>query len=184
MKKVYFLFAHPYRNRSRVNATILERVSGLSHVSVCDLYEQYPDFSIHIDREKDQLEQHDVIFIQHPFLWFSMPPLLKLWMDEVLEIGFAYGPQGNSLRGKTLQLSLSVSGTKEAYQSTGQNQFELHEFLTPYIQTARMCGLNWVEPLVLFDSTRTNLERIEAHAEHVRDRVLSYTNPLYKEPIL
>lgn len=181
MRKVYFLFAHPYRNRSRVNATILERVSGLPNVTICDLYEQYPDFSIHIEREKDRLEQHDVIFIQHPFLWFSTPPLLKLWMDEVLELGFAYGPQGTALAGKTLHLSLSVSGAKESYSRAGANQFELHEFLTPYVQTARMCGLAWAEPVVLFDSTRTSLERIEAHAEHVRDRVLAYTNPLYQE---
>ena len=30
------------------------------------------------------------------FWWYSSPPLLKLWFDEVLTFGWAYGPGGAS----------------------------------------------------------------------------------------
>ena len=39
-----------------------------------------------------------------------MPPLLKKWLDDVLTYGFAYGSTGESLRGKDLQVIVSVGG--------------------------------------------------------------------------
>ena len=37
-----------------------------------------------------------VVWLQ-PIHWYSMPPLLKLWLDEVLAFGWAYGPGGDAL---------------------------------------------------------------------------------------
>lgn len=181
-KTVYFVFVHPHRTRSRVNATVLETIRGLSGVTVCDLYETYPDFNIDVEREKNELLKHSVIFLQHPFYWYNMPPLLKLWFDEVFEIGFAYGPNGTALKGKTLQLSISAGGPDSAYDPKGYNRYKITDFLTPYDQTAHLCGMHWAEPLILYRSIRANTAEIEAHAEKVRDRVLSYTNPLYRGP--
>ena len=182
MKSVYFVFAHPHRNRSRVNATVLETVSNLNGVTVCDLYERYPSFALDIDHEKRELLRHEVIFFQHPLYWYSLPPLLKLWFDEVFELGFAYGPGGTHLAGKDFQVSVSAGGPESAYGPNGYNQYSIDEFFVPYRQIATLCTMKWSPPIVLYQSNKAKLEAIEAHAERVRDRVLRFTNPLYAGP--
>lgn len=179
MASVYFVFAHPHRNQSRAGATILKRVADLPHVTVCDLYETYPDFHIQVEEEKRKMLAHEVIVLQHPFYWYSMPPLLKLWLDEVFELGFAYGPGGTAFRGKTLQLSITAGGPDSAYQPTGYNRFTMDEYLKPYDQTAHLCGMRWPRPLVLHGANSISRDDLEAHAERVRDLVLQYSNPHY-----
>jgi glutathione-regulated potassium-efflux system ancillary protein KefG len=191
MQSVYFVFAHPFRHRSRVNATVLERVSNLPHVTVTDLYETYPDFHLNVEREKAMALEHDVLFLQHPFLWYGMPPLLKLWFDEVFEFGLAYGPQGTAFRNKIMQLSVTAGGPKEAYCRSGKGVMSISEYTKPYEETAAVCGMGWARPLVYFsndggasimgEGNEGTIDRVEAHAERVRDLVLSYTNPEYRK---
>lgn len=179
MKSVYLVFAHPQRQRSRANATILERIEGLPGVTICDLYERYPDFHIDVEFEKAELLKHDVIFLQHPMFWYSMPPLLKLWFDEVFELGFAYGEGGTALKGKVLHLSATAGGPQEAYSASGYNRFSIRDLTLGYDQTANLCGMVWPDPVILYGSDKSTREQIEAHAEVVRDALLRYTNPSY-----
>ena len=46
-------------------------------VTFNDLYEHYPDLFIDIKREQQLLAKHDIIIFQHPFYWYSSPPILK-----------------------------------------------------------------------------------------------------------
>ena len=93
-KRVLILFAHPALQKSRVNRRLVAAVQNLENVTINDLYEEYPDFSIDVKREQALLESHDIIIFQHPLYWYSCPALLKEWQDLVLEYGFAYGAQG------------------------------------------------------------------------------------------
>ena len=43
-------------------------------------------------REQAALADAELIVWQHPIQWYSMPALMKLWVDEVLAFGWAYGP--------------------------------------------------------------------------------------------
>jgi hypothetical protein len=79
MASFLLLFAHPALEKSRVNRFLLEAVQSLDFVTVNDLYEQYPAFDIDIDREQALLRQHEYIILQHPFYWYSAPPLVKQW---------------------------------------------------------------------------------------------------------
>ena len=51
-----------------------------------------------------------LIVLMHPIQWYSMPALLKLWLDEVLTYGWAYGPGGSALKGKDLWLVATTGG--------------------------------------------------------------------------
>lgn len=183
MSSVYFVFAHPFRNRSRVNAAVLERVAGIPDVTVNDLYETYPDFHLNVEREKALVLAHNVVFLQHPFLWYSMPPLLKLWFDEVFELGLAYGSGGTAFRSKILQLSVTAGGPKEAYNRNGTGKPSITEYTKPYEETAAVSGMGWARPLVFFANEDSSSHVVEAHAERVRDLVLSYSNPEYRRSI-
>lgn len=105
MKKILLLFAHPRYEKSRTNFALLQGVADLDGITFHDLYERYPEFHIDVAREKEMLKEHDIVVWHHPFYWYSCPPLLKQWIDVVLEFNWAYGPQGKALSGKTCLLT-------------------------------------------------------------------------------
>ena len=48
-------------------------------------------FAPDIAAEMDKLERCDGLILQFPLWWFSMPAIMKGWVDRVLANGFAYG---------------------------------------------------------------------------------------------
>lgn len=174
-KKILFILAHPYLNRSIANKAIFEHVKDNLQITIHDLYETYPYFNIDIKKEQELLKQHDLIVFQHPFYWYSMPPLLKLWEDEVLELGFAYGEGGTALKGKEFLLSITAGGSSDAYQPDGANRFLVHSFFHSYEQLCHICGLKWNEPAVLHSSRNTTREEIIKHADRLKARLEKYT---------
>ncbi len=61
MAKVLIRFAHPVLSKSRIQSTLLRYCSKLHDVTVNDLYEQYPDLYINVEREQRLLLAHDII---------------------------------------------------------------------------------------------------------------------------
>lgn len=171
MKKVLCLFAHPNMQRSRANRRIIESIQGLPNVTFHPLYELYPEYYIDVKKEQELLLAHDALVVQHPFYWYSMPPLLKLWFDCVLEYDWAYGPAGKALAGKDFLLSITAGGPLDSYAPEGYNKFPVSAFFPPYEQTARLCGMKWHEPSVLHHSTKISEEALLRHSELIRDRV-------------
>jgi len=150
--RVLILFAHPAFQKSRINRRLLSAVQGLENVRIHDLYEEYPDFQIDVEREQKLLLDHDIIVLQHPFFWYSGPALLKEWEDLVLEYGFAYGVGGTMLAGKRMLSAITTGGPEAAYRRVGFNYFTIREFLTPFEQTARFCHMEYLPPFVVFGS--------------------------------
>ena len=149
MRKVLVLFAHPVLERSRVNRKLLDAIRGLDNVTIHDLYEVYPTLSIDVSREQELLVAHDAIVFQHPFYWYSAPAILKEWQDLVLEHGWAYGDGGTNLRGKITFNVISTGGPEHAYRKDGYNRFTMRELLTPWDQTAHLCGMRFLAPFVV-----------------------------------
>ena len=150
MARVLVLFAHPLLERSRVHRSLIQHVPSGPEVTFHDLYEAYPKLDIDVKREQELLLEHDVIVFQFPFYWYSTPPILKQWQDLVLEHGWAYGSTGNALQGKTFGTILSAGGTEAAYCSAGKNRFTVRQLLAPIEQTAILCGMRYLPPLVIF----------------------------------
>ena len=161
---ILVLFAHPSVHRSEVNVHLKARCEADDRVTLVDLYEEYPDYHIDIDREQQRLLDHDVIVFMFPLYWYSTPSILKEWQDLVLEYGFAYGKDGIALKGKTFLCSVTAGGVSEAYNAQGFNHYTLRELLRPLEQTADLTGLNYLPPLALFGA-RTAIEdgRLNEH---------------------
>ena len=176
MSDVLVLAAHPQLESSRVNRALAQAAAALGkrHVEVRDLYALYPDYLIDIDAEQSALARARLVVWQHPVHWYSMPSLMKLWVDDVLAFGWAYGPGGTALKGKDLWLAASTGGPQDSYHPASYNRYFFDAFLPPYEQTAMLCGMRFVPPLVLHGAHRASDAELEAHSRVYTSRLLSY----------
>ena len=172
--RIYLLAAHPDWAESRVNRHLFEAAHSLPHVTVRDLYGTYPDYDIDVRAEQELAQAADLIVLQHPIQWYAMPALMKLWCDEVLGYGWAYGPGGTALNGKDLWLVASTGGPEASYHPQGYNRYFFDAFLPPYEQTATLCGMRFLPPLLLHGARRAGPQEIETHVAMFRDRLASY----------
>ena len=166
-RRILLLLAHPSLDRSEVNRPMADAVVDIDGITLIDLYAEYPDFQIDIDREQQRLLEHDVIIFQHPLYWYSTPAILKEWQDLVLEHDFAYGSKGTALHGKIFFNALTAGGIEAAYRAEGYNHFTIRELLHPLEQTAVLCGMIYLPPFALFGS-RTAVEEGRV-GRHVAD---------------
>lgn len=162
------VLAHPDLAASRVNAALADAARPVDGVTLHDLYATYPDLVIDVDREQRLLLEHDRIVLQFPFYWYSAPPLLKKWLDEVFLYGFAYGSNGTSLRGKTLVVATTAGGAEEMYRPEGFKRFTVAELLRPFDATANITGMAYEEPFVVHGTHGLDDAALAAHQERYR----------------
>ncbi|SMQ81612.1 Putative NADPH-quinone reductase (modulator of drug activity B) [Bacillus sp. OV166] len=148
MKTLVLVF-HPNLTASRVNRRLTEEMEKQSNVTVRHVYEVYPDEKIDVATEQKLLEQHDRIVLQFPFYWYSTPPLLKKWADEVLTYGWAYGSKGDKLHGKELLIAVSAGAPKENYSPDGNFKYTVPELLRPLQATSNLIGTRYLTPFIL-----------------------------------
>lgn len=164
---------HPDLRRSRVNARWVEELRKDPAITVSLPYERYPDWRIDVEGEQRLLAEHDRIVFQHPFQWYSVPPLMKKWLDDVLTYGWAYGPGGTALRGKEWISAISTGGPAEAYQAGGSNHYSMSELLKPLQQTANLLGMVFLPAFVFHGAAAAKPEDVAASASrylaHIRD---------------
>lgn len=172
--RTYLIAAHPDWSESRVNRELFDIARALPHVTVRDLYGSYPDYDIDVPEEQASAQAADLIVMLHPIQWYAMPALMKLWFDEVLGYGWAYGPGGTALRGKDLWLVASTGGPEASYHPQGYNRYFFDAFLPPYEQTATLCGMRFLPPLLLHGARRAADEDVHHHAQVFRQRLASY----------
>jgi putative NADPH-quinone reductase len=182
MKKTVFIAAHPNFNKSVTTKCVTEIIQSKSETKSGDieiriLSELYPDYKIDILAEQEALLKAENIVLQFPFYWYSVPAILKLWIDDVLEYGFAYGKTGDKLKGKHLLLSLSTGGPQEAYQPTGRNNTYVTDFLIPLKQTARLTQTILYEPIISYGMT--NIRGIETDKTVVLEKAKIHAEKLY-----
>jgi glutathione-regulated potassium-efflux system ancillary protein KefF len=170
----YVLAAHPNWRESRVNRHLLAAARQAPGVHVQDLYARYPDYDIDVTREQANVEAAQLVVLLHPIQWYSMPALMKLWLDEVLTYGWAYGSRGTALQGKDLWLVATTGGAETSYHPQGYNRFFFDAFLPPYEQTAFLCGMRFLPPLLLHGAQRASPQEIQAHAGVFGQRLASY----------
>lgn len=172
--RTYLLAAHPNWRESRVNLRLLEAARTVLGVVVQDLYASYADYDIDIAAEQERVAAARLVVLLHPVQWYSMPALLKLWLDEVLTHGWAYGRGGHALQGKDLWLVATTGGAEDSYHPQGYNRYFFDAFLPPYEQTAALCGMRFLPPLILHGAHRAGEEDIAGHADVFRQRLQTH----------
>ncbi|MER6441596.1 NAD(P)H-dependent oxidoreductase [Streptomyces sp. NPDC001185] len=162
--------AHPDLASSRITTCLAEAVSDLPHVTVHELGPAYREGRFDIAREQQLLRDHDRIVWQFPWYWYSVPAVLKAWIDQVLTYDFAYGGSGSALRGKTLQLVTSTGGPEESYAGADStSRFTMTQLLAPLDATARLVGMRLATPLILHGARTLSDEGLAVHAKRYRE---------------
>lgn len=172
--RIYVLAAHPNWRESRVTRQLFDEARAVPGVRVQDLYGTYPDYDIDISAEQANAEAARLLVLLHPIQWYAMPALMKLWCDEVLRYGWAYGPGGAALRGKDLLVVASTSGPDASYYPEGSDGDFFDAFLPPYRQTAAVCGMRFLPPLLLHAAPRTGEAAVQEHVQLFRERLQGY----------
>ena len=169
MAHLIVYYAHPGHKHSHVNRFMARAAARVSNITFVDLYADYPRFDIDVDVEQRRLLDHDVILFQFPVFWYSTPSIIKEWQDLVLEHGFAYGKDGDKLTGKHMLLAVTGAGPEDAYTHQGYQNYPLRTFLTPLEQTARLCGMHFTAPYVLYGALRApDADLVEPHVDGYR----------------
>ena len=162
--KVLVNVFHTNLAQSAVNRRWVEALAGRSDVTVNLQYERYPNWQIDVAREQELLTQHDRIVFQHPFFWYSTPPLMKKWLDDVLTYGWAFGPGATALHGKEWVSAISTGGPGESYQAGGYNNYSMSELLKPLQQTAILIGTKYLPPFIFHGTVQATAEDVELSA--------------------
>lgn len=150
MNKILINFAHPAKGNSKINMALRKAVENIDGVYMNDLYSNYPDFLIDVEKEQKLCEENDIIIFQHPLYWYSTPSIIKEWFDLVLEHGWAYGSKGNALKDKFIFQALSAGGDEDTYHESGFNKHTIRELTSPLSAAANLCKMNYLPPFCVF----------------------------------
>ena len=176
MADLLVIAAHPQLEHSRTTRRLLQAAAAAdpARVAVRDLYALYPDYLVDVAAEQAALLEARLVVWLHPVHWYSMPPLMKLWLDEVFAFRWAYGPGGHALRGKDLWLVASTGGPESSYRPDGHNRYFFDAFLHPYDQTAALTGMRWLPPLLFHGAHRADDARLADHAALFSQRLQTW----------
>ncbi|MDS0792648.1 NAD(P)H-dependent oxidoreductase [Burkholderia pseudomultivorans] len=127
-----------------------------------------------IAREQARLKWADAVILQFPLWWFSMPAIMKGWVERVYAYGFAYGVGEHSdthwgdrygegtLAGKRAMLIVTAGGWESHYGARGING-PIEDLLFP-IQHGMLYypGFDVLPPFVIYRTGKMDDARFEA----------------------
>ena len=149
-----------------------------------------------ITREQEKLRWADTVILQFPLWWFSMPAILKGWVERVYAYGFAYGVGEHSdarwgdrygegsLSGKRAMLIVTTGGWESHYGPRGINGpmedllFPIHHGILYYP------GFDVLPPFVIHRTGRIDAARYARIEDELGQRLdtLATTAPIAFRP--
>lgn len=145
-----------------------------------------------VQAEIDKLLWADMLILQFPLWWFTMPALLKGWVDRVFAFGFAYGVGEHSdqrwgdrygegtLAGKRAMLIVTAGGWEPHYGPRGING-PIDDLLFPINHGILFYpGYDVLPPFIVYQADRLDETRFQVVADDLRDRMrtLETTTPI------
>jgi NAD(P)H dehydrogenase (quinone) len=115
-------------------------------------------FAPEIQREQKRVRAADLLVLQFPLWWGSVPAILKGWFDRVLAYGFAYvdGRRFDTglFKGRRALFSVTTGGTPARFSSDGAYG-EIDRVLWPVERlTLQYMGFEVLPPFVAYAAPR------------------------------
>ncbi len=140
-------------------------------------------FTADVKAEIEKLLWADMLILQFPLWWYSMPAILKGWVDRVYAYGFAYGVGEHSdkrwgdrfgegtLAGKRAMLIVTTGGWEEHYSARGVNG-PIDDLLFPINHGILYYpGYDVLPPFLVYKVDRFSEAEFEAPAARLRERM-------------
>lgn len=133
-------------------------------------------FAPDIAAEMDKVFWCDAMVMQFPLWWFSVPAILKGWVDRVFAAGKVYGGgkwyDRGAFVGKRAMLSVTVGGPPSMYGPDGLNG-DIHEQVLFHINHGMLAftGFTVVRPFLVHGPARMTPEQRAAELERYRQRI-------------
>lgn len=145
-----------------------------------------------IQAEQEKLLWADAVLLSFPLWWFSMPAILKGWVERVFALGFAYGVgvhEGErwgdrygegTLSGRRAMLTVTIGGRESHYDPRGVNG-AIDDILWP-IQHGVLFypGMSVLPPFLLYETHRMTEAAWPELSRQYRRRL----EGLFSDPIL
>ena len=153
MSNILIISGHPDLTTSNANKAILDAVRARfgDNVKIRELDKLRVNGKFDVPAEQKALVEADVIVLQFPVMWYSISSLLKQWIDDVFEYGFAYGSQGTALRGKKLLISATAGAPENMYRDA--LPYELTTTYADFGNTAAFTGMELEEPIFSYGTS-------------------------------
>lgn len=146
-------------------------------------------FAPDIQAEMEKLEWCDVLIMQFPLWWFSLPAILKGWVDRTLAMGKIYGGgkwyDNGVFQGKKAMLSLTTGGPENMYTAIGING-NINEILFPiHHGILRFVGFDVLPPFISWAVAHADEEKRQAYLNAYQERLLKIaeTEPIFYPPL-
>lgn len=166
--KTLVVLAHPSIEESIINANLKKAVLKATEIKLHELYTTYPDWEIDIKKEQELVEEYERIIFQFPNYWYSYPPLLKKWFDQVLERGWAFRGR-HALAGKEIGAAISSGFSSEDYRFDGLHRHSLEQILAPFYATCNFIRAKSLPVFATFEEETTTEKGYEEQAAEYLD---------------
>lgn len=144
-------------------------------------------FAEDIKAEQARLLAADAVILQFPLWWFTVPAIMKGWIDRVLSLGFGFGENrrwprygDGTLAGKRAMVIVTAGAAEEHLSDRGING-QIDDLLFP-IQHGVLffTGMAVLPPVVVSDSHSIDEAGYADTVKHLRQRLetLAETEPI------
>ena len=134
-------------------------------------------FAPDIQAELDKLLAADLLILQFPMWWFSMPAILKGWVDRVFAFGATYDFgrtwENGVFAGRKAMLSITASAPEAAFKPDGRNG-DMERVLWPiHAGILALCGYSVLPPFISHGIPFIGEEAMQAELERYKQRLLA-----------
>lgn len=132
-------------------------------------------FAADVELEQQKVEWCDLMIWQFPLWWFSVPAILKGWVDRVFAMGRVYGMgkiyEQGGFKGKKALLSLTTGGSEDNYSKEGL-QGDIHNILKPIHRgMLQFTGFTVLQPQIVYGPARITAEEREQQLQQWQNRL-------------
>eukprot|EP00831_Metopus_contortus_P014486 TRINITY_DN15994_c0_g1_i6.p1 TRINITY_DN15994_c0_g1~~TRINITY_DN15994_c0_g1_i6.p1 ORF type:complete len:240 (+),score=48.66 TRINITY_DN15994_c0_g1_i6:178-897(+) len=128
-----------------------------------------------IKEEHEKVKWCDMMLFVFPLWWWSVPGIMKNWIDKVLTPGFAYSTKGDySLKPRKAMIMYTTGGPKAFHEEIGMDKVIwklLHDGVFKF------CGLTSLEPFIAYhvawigeDARKEYLAEVETIMSKIEER--------------
>jgi NAD(P)H dehydrogenase (quinone) len=144
--------------------------------------------SANVKAEQAKVAAADFVLFHFPVWWFSMPAILKGWVDRVFSRGFAYSAgrkyESGHFKGKRVMLCITTGTASTLYEPNGIDG-DLHHVLWPiHNGILAYTGFTVLPPFAAWMPARVSDDDRRAYLEAYANRLesLDKVEPLFFHP--